>query len=135
VTVSTIAPVAGACYLAQVRRRLGLLLALAAASGCRGGGHRSAFSTPDGGVDATALFSATCAKCHGDDLRADTEQGHLVGAKDLTLDEARRMSNADIEHQIRVGKGRMPAFTGAFSDDEISALVAEVRRRQAQPRR
>jgi mono/diheme cytochrome c family protein len=95
-------------------------------AGCPSGGR----SSGDGPVQARALFLATCAKCHGESGHADTPQGQLVGAKDITRDEARRMSDADIRHQIVAGKGRMPAFGPVLSDAEIDALVGEVRKLQ-----
>jgi mono/diheme cytochrome c family protein len=87
-------------------------------------------SSGKGPVDGQVLFLATCAKCHGEAGHADTPQGQLVGAKDLTREEARRMSDAEIRHQIVAGKGRMPAFGPVLSDAEIDALVGEVRKRQ-----
>jgi mono/diheme cytochrome c family protein len=94
------------------------------------GGCPSREGSKAGPVDAQALFLATCAKCHGEAGHADTPQGQLVGAKDLTREEARRMSDAEIRHQIVAGKGRMPAFGPVLSDAEIDALVGEVRKRQ-----
>ena len=99
------------------------LLVIVLAGACRP-------SAPSGAVNAHALFGATCAKCHGEEGHADTPQGQLVGAKDLTRDEARKMSDIEIAHQIVVGKGKMPAFGEAFSDAEVTGLVAEVRKLQ-----
>lgn len=95
-----------------------------------GGCPSRARDQSSGPVDGQGLFLATCAKCHGEAGHADTPQGQLVGAKDLTREEARRMSDADIRHQIVTGKGRMPAFGPVLSDAEIDALVGEVRKRQ-----
>jgi mono/diheme cytochrome c family protein len=86
--------------------------------------------SPGEQIDAISLFNNTCAKCHGEDGHADTPQGKLVGAKDLTRDEARRMTDADITRQIREGKNRMPAFGQVFGDEEVKALVAHVRKIQ-----
>jgi mono/diheme cytochrome c family protein len=105
-----------------------LAVAAAAFAGCRPRGP--AFTTPDGAIDARALFSATCAKCHGEDGHAHTPQGQLVGAKDLMRDEARALTDEAIRRQIALGKGRMPAFGGAITEAEVDALVREVRRRQ-----
>ena len=54
-----------------------------------------------------------------------------MGAKDLTRDEARRLPDAQITHQIRVGGGKMPAFGGVLDEEEIAALVAHVRKLQS----
>jgi len=87
---------------------------------------------PAGGGDARATFNLTCAKCHGEDGRAHTEQGKLVGAKDLTRDEARKMTDADIARQISLGKNRMPAFGNVFSEADIAGLIQQVRRIQSE---
>ena len=82
---------------------------------------------PDG-IDAPALFHGTCSQCHGDDGHGRTEVGRSVGAKDLTRSEAKQMTGADIAHQIKVGKGKMPAFGNMLDEEEIEALVDHVRR-------
>ena len=91
----------------------------------------AACSKSDGPVDGPKLFARVCAPCHGTDGHAQTPQGRLMGAKDLHLDEARKMSDIQIETQIRLGKNKMPAFGPALSDGEIKALVGEVRKIQA----
>ena len=77
--------------------------------------------------DSRAPEYTACAQCHGDDGHGRTEAGIAVGAKDLTREEARRMSDAEIEHQIREGKRNMPAFGNLLDAREIAALVAHVR--------
>jgi mono/diheme cytochrome c family protein len=37
------------------------------------------------------------------------------------------MSNEQLRHSIRVGKGQMPAFGGLMADDEIADVIAFVR--------
>lgn len=96
-----------------------------------GGGCPSRDGKGNARVDGRALFLTACATCHGESGHAETPQGKLVGAKDLTRQAARRMGEAEMAHQIRVGKGQMPAFAGVLSDEEIDALVLEVRKLQA----
>jgi mono/diheme cytochrome c family protein len=87
-------------------------------------------ATPDSGFDGAALYATACVKCHGPSGHADTPEGRAAGARDLTRDEARRMSDAEIAHQITVGRGKMPAFGGALSEGEVEALVQYVRKLQ-----
>lgn len=101
-------------------------LALALAPGCR-----TQHAAPDGGWDGKALFEQVCAPCHGPSGHGDTQQGRAVGAKDLTRDEARRLRDDEIAHQIRVGKGKMPAFAGALDEGQIAAVIAYLRKVQA----
>ncbi len=111
-------------------RAVRFALALGLGLGCRAQQH----ARPDGGWDGKSLFEQVCAPCHGTTGKGDTQQGRAVGAKDLTRDEARRLRDDEIAHQIRVGKGKMPAFAGALDEDQIAAIVAHVRRIQSTPR-
>lgn len=109
------------------------LFAAAAAllAACSG---RPSSSTSGPPPDGKALFSETCARCHGESLHGDTEAGRAVGAKDLTTPEAKKLSDAELAHQIVAGRGRMPAFGSLYSDEQVRAIVEEVRRRQGATR-
>jgi mono/diheme cytochrome c family protein len=105
-------------------RRAVLLLGLSVALG---GCPRPPKRASDGGVDGARLFAATCAKCHGEDGRGATPEGRLIGARDLTRAEVRRMGVAEVAHQVRVGSGKMPAFGDLYSDEELEALAAHIK--------
>jgi menaquinol-cytochrome c reductase cytochrome b/c subunit len=65
------------------------------------------------------VFRSQCAGCHG--TKGEGNLGPpLVGIAD-------RMPEADELAQIRNGRGRMPPFSPALSDDDIAAVVAYVR--------
>jgi mono/diheme cytochrome c family protein len=71
----------------------------------------------DGDIDAAALYSASCATCHG-------AEGQGASAPDLQGFEEGDL--ASVEQQIREGGSRMPAFGDQFSDEEIGALAEYV---------
>ena len=71
-------------------------------------------------------FKAKCAMCHGADGSASTGMGKSMGLKPLSSPEVQSMSDADMAALITNGKGKMPAFKGKLSDDEISAVVKYV---------
>lgn len=71
----------------------------------------------DGGIDAAALYSTSCATCHG-------AEGQGASAPDLQGFEEGDL--ASIEQQIREGGGSMPAFGDRLSDEEIGALAEYV---------
>jgi mono/diheme cytochrome c family protein len=73
------------------------------------------------------LFDANCAKCHGPDGSGDTPIGKAVGAKDLRLPEALKLTDAQIYAQIDQGKNNMPPFGGTLDKAKIDDLVAYVR--------
>jgi cytochrome c6 len=96
---------------------------------CHGAGARAA-SRPllaaagaQGAADGSALFKAKCTACHGADGKG-TPVGQRLGAHDLTALEA---SEAKIVKTITNGDGKMPAFKGKLTDDEIRALARFVK--------
>jgi cytochrome c6 len=73
---------------------------------------------------AAALFQKKCATCHGMDGKGQTKMGERMGIKDLAASSG---SGADLEKVIADGRGKMPAFKGRISDDEIKSVAAFVR--------
>lgn len=72
-------------------------------------------------------FQEHCVLCHGSDGRAQTETGKKVGAADLTADAIQQQSDSQLSKIVQDGKGKMPAFEGKLSNDEILAVVAYIR--------
>ena len=79
-------------------------------------------------VDARALYLEECARCHGQDGRARTFHGLLLGAQNFT-DTGWQLSTTDeeITQAIQTGPGAMPAFEKKLSSSEIAALAAYLR--------
>jgi cytochrome c oxidase cbb3-type subunit 3 len=74
------------------------------------------------------IFQRTCSGCHGADGRGSWRAGLATRPRDLTKpDFQAQMSNEQLRHSIRVGKGQMPAFGGLMGDEEISDVIAFVR--------
>jgi cytochrome c6 len=80
-------------------------------------------------INPAVTYAKNCATCHGKDGRADTfKSRHRVHARDLT--DARWQSDASDERildSIRNGRGRMPAFKGKLTDEQITSLLSYVR--------
>lgn len=74
--------------------------------------------------EAAAVFEKKCATCHGKDGKGQTKMGEKMGVKDLTK---LTVGAADIEKTVADGKGKMPAFKGKLSDDEIKAVAAYIK--------
>jgi mono/diheme cytochrome c family protein len=73
------------------------------------------------------VYSQNCARCHGADGRAQTTKGRQVKAVDFTSDDW----TPDTDHDTRLinrGKGSMPGFKNKLTANEISAVVAYIRR-------
>lgn len=91
------------------------------------------FCWPAAAGDATENWNASCAACHGKDGKAATMMGRKLQVKDLT-DAKVQASFTDTEATKAIKEGvtengqtKMKAFGDKFSDDEIKALVAQVR--------
>ena len=74
---------------------------------------------------AAALFQKKCATCHGVDGKGQTKMGERMGIKDLAASSSG--TAADLEKRIADGRGKMPAFKGRISDDEIKSVAAFVK--------
>ncbi len=84
-------------------------------------------------ADAKETWEKTCAKCHGADGKGQTKMGQKLGIKDMT--DAKVQADLKDEEAFKAikegvkdkdGKVLMKAAEG-LSDDEIKALVAQVR--------
>lgn len=102
------------------------ILILAVMFGCAGAITASA-------ADAKENWDHLCAKCHGADGKGQTKMGQKLGIKDLT--DAKIQSGVTDDQAFKAikeglkdpdGKTLMKPVEG-LSDDEIKALVAQVR--------
>jgi mono/diheme cytochrome c family protein len=70
-------------------------------------------------VDGKALFASTCGFCHSNGGREAGKGPKLAGSE---------RSDEFLINRIKRGTpGKMPAFGGAFSDEEIQQIVAYIR--------
>jgi cytochrome c6 len=77
--------------------------------------------------DGAALYKTKCAMCHGPDGAGKTPVGQKLGIRDLRSPEVQQQTDSDLSHVIGEGKGKMPAFSKALSEDQIKLVVAYVR--------
>jgi mono/diheme cytochrome c family protein len=92
-----------------------------------------AFCRPAAADDATQLWDMNCAACHGKDGKGQTMMGRKLQIKDLT-DAKVQGSFSDAEAMKTIKEGvtdngteKMKAFGDKFNDDDIKALLAQVR--------
>jgi mono/diheme cytochrome c family protein len=79
--------------------------------------------------NADQIYSARCARCHGEDGKAETNMGKRMGARNF-VDKAWHDStkDEDITATIKEGSGAMPAFGSKLSEAEIKAVVGKIRK-------
>jgi mono/diheme cytochrome c family protein len=72
----------------------------------------------------SALFKEFCAKCHGEDGRADTPKGRQLMAQDMTDDEWQaEKSDAQLIKIVTNGGEDMPPFGKKLTKEQIEGLV------------
>ncbi len=75
-------------------------------------------------ADGAAIYKAKCAMCHGPD---GSKANAAMGIKPLSGPEVQAQSDAQLTEVTSKGKGKMPAYAGKLSDEEIKAVVAYIR--------
>jgi cytochrome c6 len=81
-------------------------------------------SGPALAVDPAAIYAGKCASCHGKDGKG-TPAGLKMGAKDLA--EEMKEPVKELVEDIEKGKGKMPAFKGRLTPEEIEAVARYVK--------
>jgi len=74
-------------------------------------------------ADAGADYKAKCAMCHG----ANGEGKAAMKTQDFASPEVQKMSDADLTDTITKGKGKMPAYDGKLTKEQIDGLVKWIR--------
>jgi cytochrome c6 len=89
-------------------------------------------------IDAAALWTAHCRKCHGADGSGKSAIGRKLGLKDYTKAAVQaEMTDEEIITVTRdgakdaKGKETMPGYADKLSEAEIAAFVAYIRAMQA----
>jgi cytochrome c6 len=84
-------------------------------------------SGPNPPSDGASLYGSKCAICHGRN-GAGTSAWKSKGQPDLSAAEWQKShSDAQIAERIKQGKGKMPPFGNKLSDEDVAALVKQVR--------
>ena len=83
---------------------------------------------PNPPSDGAALYGSNCAICHGRN-GAGTPAWKSKGQPDLSTAEWQKShSDAQIAERIKQGKGKMPPFAKKLSEEDVVALVKQVRK-------
>jgi len=78
-------------------------------------------------ADGAAVYKAKCQMCHGPNGDASSGMAKSMGLKPLNSPDVQKTSAADMAALVTNGKGKMPAFKGKLSDDEVTAVVGYVK--------
>jgi len=70
------------------------------------------------------LFKQYCAKCHGEDGKADTPKGKQLMARKFTDSEWQEgVTNSELVKSVTDGKEDMPPFGKKLTKEQIESLV------------
>ena len=84
----------------------------------------SVYSLADAGADT---FKAKCAACHGATGAGDTTMGKNLKLRDLGSADVQKQSDDELTTVITKGKGKMPAYDGKLTKEQVSDLVKFIR--------
>jgi DNA-binding beta-propeller fold protein YncE/mono/diheme cytochrome c family protein len=76
-------------------------------------------------AESAALYKSKCQICHGAD-GTGSPAGQKM-AKDVHAPEVAKQSDAELFDAVKKGKGKMTAFAGKLTDDQIKGLIAFIR--------
>jgi mono/diheme cytochrome c family protein len=70
------------------------------------------------------VFKEYCAKCHGEDGKAQTARGKKMNARNFTdIEWQESESDAELIESVTEGKDDMPPFGKQLSKEQIESLV------------
>ncbi len=72
-------------------------------------------------------YKAKCAMCHGADGLAATGMGKSMKILSFKAPEMVKASDAQLIASTKDGKGKMPAYKGKLTDEQIKDVVAYIR--------
>ena len=76
----------------------------------------AALSTSAFAAEGAAVYKSKCVACHGAD---GSKVIAAMGVKPLNTPEVKKMGAAGVSTLVSKGKGKMPAFAGKLSPEEI----------------
>ncbi len=74
-----------------------------------------------------ATYKAKCQMCHGATGAGDTTMGKNLKIRDLGSADVQKQSDAELDTVITKGKGKMPAYDGKLTKEQIGELVKYIR--------
>lgn len=73
------------------------------------------------------VYKSKCAMCHGADGKGETPVGKSLKLRDLGSPDVQKQTDAELTAVTADGKGKMPAYKGKLSADQIKQVVSYMR--------
>ena len=71
-------------------------------------------------------YKSKCQMCHAADGSGNTPTGKSTKARPFDSPEVMKLSDDDLIKVTKSGQGKMPAYAGKLTDDQIKAVVAHI---------
>ncbi len=75
---------------------------------------------------SASVYKTSCAQCHGATGEADTPAGKAFNAQSLKSPDVLKMSDEELLDLTKKGKGKMPAWEGVLTDDQLKGVIAYI---------
>ena len=98
-----------------------------AAIGCLAASIVTPVFAADSGADT---YKAKCAMCHGADGLGQTPAGKALKAASFKDPAIVKAPDSELIAAVTKGKGKMPAYAGKLTEDQIESAVAYIRKLQ-----
>jgi cytochrome c5 len=72
------------------------------------------------------LYKSKCQMCHAADGSGNTPAGKSSKVRPFNSPDVMKLSDDDLIKITKSGKGKMPAYGGKLTDDQITAVVAHI---------
>jgi mono/diheme cytochrome c family protein len=80
------------------------------------------------GADGRSVYTKSCAMCHGADGTGQQMRTMMPKIGDLTSAEVHgKLDDAALKELIKKGRGQMPPFQAALTEDQINLVIGYVR--------
>lgn len=79
-------------------------------------------------VDGRKIYNGRCSICHGMDGSGNTEAGKKLEARDLRESHVQSQSDQKLAETVLYGMGKMPRFEKKLNPEQISAVLAYIRK-------
>jgi cytochrome c6 len=72
------------------------------------------------------IYKSKCQMCHGADGSGNTPAGKSTKARPFDSPEVLKLSDDDLIKVTKSGRGKMPAYAGKLTDDQIKDVIAHI---------
>ena len=73
-----------------------------------------------------ATYKSKCQMCHAADGSGNTPAGKSTKARPFSSTEVMKLTDEDLLKVTKNGQGKMPAYAGKLTDDQIKDVIAHI---------